>query len=79
MFMGFNVKVECESLLKNCEDSEVHDLLTTNSRVDNLQKVTWEAHARNQIVSFQAVFCMPLHDLVNPRVTRETLYLDDFK
>ena len=40
MFMGFNVKVECESLLKNREDSEVHDLLTTDSRVDNLQKVT---------------------------------------
>ena len=40
MFVGFNVKVECESLLKNCEDSEVHDLLTIDSRVDNLQKVT---------------------------------------
>ena len=40
MFVGFNVKVECESLLKNCEDNEVHDLLTTDSRVDNLQKVT---------------------------------------
>ena len=79
MFMGFNVKVECESLLKNREDSEVHDLLTTDSRVDNLQKVTWEAHARNQIVSFQVVFCVSLRDLVNLWVTRKTLYLDDFK
>ena len=25
MFVGFNVKVDCESLVKNCEDSEVHD------------------------------------------------------
>ena len=40
MFVGFNVKVKCESLLMNCEDSEVHDLLTTDSRVNNLQKVT---------------------------------------
>ena len=23
MFVGFNVEVECESLVKNCEDSEV--------------------------------------------------------
>ena len=22
MFVGFNVRVECESLVKNCEDSE---------------------------------------------------------
>ena len=25
MFMGFDVKVECESLVNNCEDSEVRD------------------------------------------------------
>ena len=29
MFVGFNVKVECESLVKNCEDSEVCDWLTS--------------------------------------------------
>ena len=35
MFVGFNVKVECESLMKNYEDNEVRDLLTTDSWVDN--------------------------------------------
>ena len=25
MFVEFNVKVECESLVKNCEDSEIRD------------------------------------------------------
>ena len=29
MFMRFDVKVECESLVKNCEDSEVRDWLTS--------------------------------------------------
>ena len=28
MFMGFDVRVECESLVKNCEDSEVRDWTT---------------------------------------------------
>ena len=40
MFVEFNVRVECENLVKNCEDSEVRDLLATNSRMDNLCKVT---------------------------------------
>ena len=40
MFVGFNVRIECESLVKNCEDNEIRDLLVTDSRVDKLQKVT---------------------------------------
>ena len=40
MFVGFNVKVECESLVKNCEDSEIRDLLATSLQEDNPQKVT---------------------------------------
>ena len=36
MFVGFSVRVECESLVKTCEDSEVCDLLVTGSQVDNL-------------------------------------------
>ena len=38
MFMGFNVRVECESFVKNCEDNEVSNLLATGSLVDNLQR-----------------------------------------
>ena len=45
MFVRFNVNVECESLVKNCEDrDEVCDLLATDSQADNSQKVTGEAH-----------------------------------
>ena len=45
MFVRFNVNVECESLVKNCEGrDEVCDLLATDSQVDNSQKVTGEAH-----------------------------------
>ena len=40
MFVGFNVRVENKSLVKNCEDREVRDLLTIDSQVDNLRKVT---------------------------------------
>ena len=29
MFVGFNVRVECESYVKNCEDSEVRDWFTS--------------------------------------------------
>ena len=29
MFVGFNVEVECESLVKNCEDGEVRDWLVS--------------------------------------------------
>ena len=29
MFVGFNVRVECESLVKNCENSEVRDWLVS--------------------------------------------------
>ena len=35
MFVGFNVRIECESLVKNCEDSEVRDLIVTGLRLDN--------------------------------------------
>ena len=31
MFVGFNVRVECESLVKKCEDSEVRDFLAIGS------------------------------------------------
>ena len=40
MIVVFNVRVECESLVKNCEDSEVHDWIVTGSRVDNPRKAT---------------------------------------
>ena len=45
MFVGFNVRVECESLVKNCENSEVHDWLATSLQVDNPQKAMLDAHA----------------------------------
>ena len=38
IFMGFMVRVECESLVKNCVDSEVRDLLVTDSQRDNCEK-----------------------------------------
>ena len=38
MFVGFNVRVECESLVKNWVDSEVRDLLVTDSQWDNCEK-----------------------------------------
>jgi len=68
MFVGFNVKVECESLVKNCEYSEVHDLFATVLWVDNPRKVTWEAHAGIWTVFCQAIFCGSFRDLANPRV-----------
>ena len=34
MYVRFDVRVECKSLAKNCEDSEVCDLFVTSSRVD---------------------------------------------
>ena len=40
MFVGFNVRVECESFGKNCEDGEVHDLFASGLRVDNPLKAT---------------------------------------
>ena len=46
MFVGFNVRVECESLVKNCENSEVRDWLATSLQVDNPQKAMLDAHAR---------------------------------
>jgi len=55
-----------------------HDLLTTNSRVDNPPKVTWEAHASSWRVKCQAILHESLHDLANRQVTCEALYLDDF-
>ena len=45
MFVGFNVRVENKSLVKNCEDrDEICDLLATDSQVGNSQKVKGEAH-----------------------------------
>ena len=35
MFVGFNVRVKCERLVKNCEDNEICDLLVTDLQVDN--------------------------------------------
>ena len=35
MFVGFNVRVKCESLVKNCEDNGVRDLLAIDLQVDN--------------------------------------------
>ena len=79
MFVGFNVRVENKSLVKNCEDREVRDLLTIDLQVDNLQKVTWKAHDGIWTVFCKAVFCKSLRDLANLRVTHKTLYLDVFK
>ena len=45
MFVGFNVRVECESLVKNCENSEVRDWLATSLQVYNPQKAMLDAHA----------------------------------
>ena len=79
MFVGFNIRVECESLLKNCEDSEVRNLLAIGLRVDNPWKATWEAHAGSWKDYYQAVFRESLCDLANSRVTRETLCLEFLK
>ena len=40
MFIRFNVRVEYESFVKNCEDSEISDLLAIGMRVDNPRKAT---------------------------------------
>ena len=64
---------------KIAQDSKVCDLLTTDSWVDNLWKVTWEAHTRSWRVKCQTIFASHFATWLTPRVTCETLYLDDFK
>ena len=39
IFVVFNVRVDCESLVNICEESEVRNWLATDSWVDNPQKV----------------------------------------
>ena len=78
MFVRFNVRVECESLVKICEDSEVCDLLAIGTRVDNPRKAMWEVHAGSWTNLCQAGFRDSLRNLANSRVTHETLCLDDF-
>ena len=75
MFVGFNVSVECESLVKNCEDNEIRDFLSTSLWVDNPRKVKWEAHAKIWIVFCKTVFHESLSYLGNLRVTRKILCL----
>ena len=45
MFVRFNVRVKCESLVKNCEEKTTQDLFATDLWVDNPWKATWEAYA----------------------------------
>ena len=40
MFIRFNVRVEYESFVKNCEDGEASDLLAIGMWMDNLRKAT---------------------------------------
>ena len=61
------------------KNSEVCDLLTTGSRVDNPWKVTWKTHAGSWIVKCQEEFCKSFRDYTNSRVTHKTLCLDVFK
>ena len=41
MFVGFNVKVECENLVKNCEDSEVCDRLISGQPAKGHMRSTY--------------------------------------
>ena len=40
MFVGFNVRVECESLVKNCEDNEVHDWVVSGQPAEGHMRST---------------------------------------
>ena len=40
MLVRFNLRVECESLVKNCEDSEVRDLLVNGQSVKGHMRST---------------------------------------
>ena len=51
----------------------------TYSQLDDPRKITWEAHVERWRVKCQAVFRESLCNLANPRVTRKTLCLNDFK
>ena len=41
--MEINVRVECESFVKNHENNKFRNLLATSSWMDDLQKTTWKA------------------------------------
>ena len=77
--MGFICNGFSSKLVKIAQDSEVRNLLTTSSQMDNLQRATWGAHAGSWRVKCQRWISRVTRDLANSRVTREILYLDDFK
>ena len=59
--MGFNCNGLSIKLVKIAQDSEVRNLLATDSRVDNSWKVKWEAHTGIWIIFCQTIFCKSLH------------------
>ena len=59
--MGFNCNGFSIKLVKIAQDSEIRYLFAINSRVDNLWKVTWEAHVGIWTVFCQIVFRKSLH------------------
>ena len=40
MFVGFNVRVECESLVNNCEDNEVRDWVVSGQPAEGHMRST---------------------------------------
>ena len=65
MFVGFNIRIKCEKLVKNCENRTTHNLLTTGSRVNKPQKGMWEAHAETWKFKCQKASRDSSHDLAN--------------
>ena len=79
IFLRFNVRVGCESLVKICEESEVRNWLAIDSWVNNPQKVTWEAYARIWTVFARLYFASHFSTQAKSRVTHETHYLNLFE
>ena len=73
MYVGLNVRVEHERLVKN---SEVHDLLATSLQVDNPRKAMWQVHVGRWRVKCYDGFRESFRNLANSQVTH---CLDDFK
>ena len=61
-FVGFNCNRFSIKLVRIAQDSKLRNLLMTDSRVDDPQKVTWETHAGRQRVKCQVVFRESLDD-----------------
>ena len=74
-FVGFNVRVECESYVKICEESE----FATGSQVDNPKRPREKHMLEFEQSHARLDFTNHFMTLTKSQVTRETLCLEHFK